>query len=243
MLVVDDDIKTQELLNFYLQQQGYSVVIASNGIDAIEIARTQQPFIAITLDIMMPWQDGWATLSASKEEPLTSDIPVIIISIVDEKNLGFSLGALDYITKPIDKCHLLSSLNNIKKPVKDILVIDDSKQDAALMHAMLEPEGYSVHTEEGGTRGLAAIQKKQPDLLILDLMMPDMSGFEVIRQLKLTPETAQIPIFIVSAKTLTEIEAEYLRKNTEGLLVKGQYKREDMVGEVTNCLARISDKG
>lgn len=241
ILVVDDDLKTQELLRFYLQDQGYNVIIASNGIEAIDIARSQQPLVAITLDIMMPWQDGWSTLSALKEDPLTTNIPVIIISIINEKNLGLSLGAIEYMTKPVDKFHLLSCIKKIKNKINNILVIEDSPQDAELIKMLLEPEGYHIQIAKDGADGLTAIKKQPPELLLLDLMMPNMSGFEVVRQLKANTATEKIPIIIVSAKTLTEVEAEYLHQHTEGLLVKGQFKREDMLTEISNCLKHIKE--
>ena len=241
ILVVDDDKKTRELLSFYLQDQGYVVIEASSGEEAVALAHSQHP-LAITLDIMMPGQDGWATLGELKEAPVTRNIPVIIISILDEKNLGLSLGAVDYLTKPVDKTRLLNCVAELAGQVKDVLVVEDSEKDALLMRSMLEPEGYRVRLAGDGEQGLMVIKEQQPDLLLLDLMMPGMSGFEVIRHLKTSPATAQLPVIIVSAKSLTEAEADYLRENTEGLLIKGQYNREEMLHEVAESLARLGEK-
>ena len=241
VLVVDDDDKTRELLRIYLQDEGYTVITAANGLEAMALARTQ-PLFAITLDIMMPGQDGWTTLAALKEDERTREIPVIIISILDEQQLGLSLGAVEYLTKPVDKAHLRACLALIRMGGKDVLVVDDSEKDAELLHALLEPEGYRVRIAHDGPGGLAAIGRKLPDLLLLDLMMPGMSGFEVIRRLRADPATARLPVIIVSAKTLTEAEADYLQHNTEGLLVKGDYERADMLREVADCLAGLATR-
>ncbi len=239
VLVVDDDEKTRALLHFYLQEQGYSVITASDGREALVLARSQQPF-AITLDIMMPGQDGWSTLAALKEDEATHHIPVVIISIVDEQKLGLTLGAVDYLTKPVDKGRLLACLSALDGRIRDVLVVDDTDEDAALACALLEPEGYQVRVAHSAEAGLAAVRARCPDLLLLDLMMPDMSGFEVIRHLKADPATRALPIVIVSAKTLTEAEAGYLREHTEGILVKGEYDREDMLREIADSLAGLT---
>ncbi|HGX92121.1 MAG TPA: response regulator [Candidatus Tenderia sp.] len=239
VLVVDDDEKTRALLHFYLQDQGYSVITAGGGREALILARSQQPF-AITLDILMPDQDGWSTLSALKEDAQTRHIPVVIISMLDEHSLGVTLGAVDYLTKPVDKARLFTCLSELHGEIRDVLVVDDAAEDAELARALLEPAGYQVRVAASGAQGMAAVQARCPDLILLDLMMPDMTGFDVIRRLKADPATQALPIIIVSAKTLSEAEASYLREHTEGLLVKGQYEREEMLREIADSLAGLA---
>lgn len=226
-------------MHFYLQDQGYSVITASGGREALILARSQQPF-AITLDILMPDQDGWSTLSALKEDARTRHIPVVIISMLDEHSLGVTLGAVDYLTKPVDKARLFTCLSELHGEIRDVLVVDDAAEDAELARALLEPAGYQVRVADSGAQGVAAVQARCPDLILLDLMMPDMTGFDVIRRLKADPATQALPIIIVSAKTLSEAEASYLREHTEGLLVKGQYEREEMLREIADSLAGLA---
>jgi len=232
VLVVDDQPDALELLRSYLNNEGYKTILTSNGAEVVSLARKHQPF-AITLDILMPNQDGWTILSGLKEDAATCDIPIIIVSVLDDQNLGLSLGAVDYIQKPVESGRLLNALNDIKtQEANDVLVIEDHTRDAEMLRSMLEPEGYQVRHASGGDVALNMVAEKKPGLIMLDLMMPGMTGFELIRRLKATDKTKDVPIIVVSAKALTNAEKDFLHTNTGQVLTKGSFSRQDMLREV-----------
>lgn len=238
VMVVDDQRDAQELLSNYLQSGGYRVALCADGRKAVEMARQVRPF-AITLDIIMPNQDGWQTLAQLKQDPETSDIPVIIISSLDEKNLGMSLGAVDYLEKPVDKGALFKSIQTLEFENRDILLVEDRIQDAEMLKAMLEPEGYQVRQASSGALALKLLEVYRPGLILLDLMMPGISGFEVIRHVRNNPDTQDIPIIVVSAKSLSEAEQDYLRANVQDLLMKGAFSRQQMLDDVGRFLTKV----
>jgi len=235
VMVVDDQHDAQELLKRYLRAEGYDVIVCSNGNEAVELARTHKPF-AITLDIMMPKLNGWDTLSMLKGDEETLNIPVIIISILDEANLGISLGAVDYLQKPVESKDLVRSLNNLRETGDNVLIVEDHDEDAELLRKILEPMNYDIRHASDGATALTEVKKKCPDIVLLDLMMPGMSGFEVIRRIRGGdyPE-CDVQIIVISAKTLTEAEGDYLNKNVEQVMVKGQFSRKEVLSEV-GCL-------
>ena len=239
VLVVDDQADALQLMQTYLKQEGYEVMCCSNAQQAHELAKKHRP-LAITLDILMPEQDGWMTLGQLKNDPETENIPVIIVSILDEKNLGLSLGAVDYIQKPVERSRLLTALQNLKSDCNDILIVEDRRQDAEVLRLMLESEGYTVRWSHNGSDSLLQINNSPPDLILLDLMMPGMSGFEVIRRLRTANNSsANIPIIVVSAKSLTESEKKYLNDNVQEVLSKGAFTREEMLQQVGNLLGTL----
>ncbi len=240
VLVVDDQPDALELLRSYLHNEGYRTILTKSGGEALALAQEHKPF-AITLDIFMPGQNGWATLASLKGDPATFDIPVIIISILDERNLGLSLGAVDFIRKPVESGRLIDALNEIRLDVaNDVLVVEDHSQDAELLRSMLEPEGYQVRHATSGDLALGMVDKKKPGIILLDLMMPGMSGFEIIRRLKEKTQTRDIPLIVVSAKALSEAEKDYLYTNVGQVLSKGEFNRQDMLHEVGQVLTRPS---
>lgn len=208
ILVVEDDLPTSELMTLYLVQSGYRVAHAYSGADAISRVHELKPF-AVVLDIMLPGKDGWEILQEMKSIPELKDIPVIISSIIDNNELGFALGASDYLVKPVDKNTLFEKLKELslatkkgRKPV-NILCVDDDEKALELLKSILEPAGYTVITSSSGKNGVEKAILLKPDLIILDLMMPDVDGFEVTRVLKDNPATMDIPIFILTAKDIT----------------------------------------
>lgn len=213
VLVVDDQPDVQQLLRSYLHNEGYRTILTKSGGEALALAQQYKPF-AITLDILMPEQDGWATLASLKSDPATFDIPVIIISILDERNLGLSLGAVDFLQKSVESRRLIDVLNETRSDVaNDVLVVEEHSQDAELLRSMLEPEGYQVRHAISGDLALGMVDEKKPGIILLDLMMPGMSGFEVIRCLKEKTQSRNIPLVVVSAKALSEVEKDYLLAN------------------------------
>lgn len=241
VLVIDDDEHALELMRNYLQQEGFKVSTLSDSRLAVARVKELNP-MAITLDVQMPDQDGWATLAALKNDHQTSSVPVVMISMLDKKDLGVSLGAVDFLQKPVEAKQLASLLDNIRLDSKDVLIIEDRKPDAEMLEIMLNKNGYRARHASDGVQALEMIANRQPALILLDLMMPQMSGFEVIQRLRANQQTADIPIVVVSAKQLTEAEAEYLTENVEKVLVKGELTRNDMLHEVGNALSLIRNK-
>ena len=237
VMVIDDHPETLKLLTTYLKQEKYEVICCQRSTEAVELAKLHQPF-AITLDILMPEQDGWSTLAALKSHPETSQIPVIIVSILDEQNLGLSLGAVDYIQKPISAENLNNALSLLQIKGNNILIVEDRKEDAELLKSMLESEGYDISLANNGESALLSITENPPDLILLDLMMPGMSGFEVIRRIRNIYQLF-VPIIVVSAKTLSVAEKDYLNNNVEGILVKGQFDRNEMLFSMGGALSQI----
>ncbi|WP_340818679.1 response regulator [Methanolobus sp. WCC4] len=232
VLVVEDESSSQEILAITLQDAGYDVKFASDGKEALELARELQPF-AITLDIMMPKIDGWDVLRQLKDEKSTENIPVVIVSIVNEKDLGVIWGAFDYLVKPLDREALLSSLERLKELSSfeqvNVLVIDDEPSVIELMESMLSTEGYDVMGASSGKEGIERALSFHPDVIILDLMMPKVDGFDVINELKKHPETIDIPIIVCTAKDLESYEKEQLDRDVSFVMQKGIFSKQDLL--------------
>lgn len=239
VLIVDDEGSARELLNTYLTNDGYRTIMCSNGEDAVEFAREYKPY-AITLDLLMPGTDGWSVLAELKKDSEVSHIPVIIVSTLDEQHLGVSLGAVDYIQKPVSSEELMNSLMALSLDGSNVLVVEDHQQDALLLKHILEPAGYHVRITNSGADAIQAVDDSLPNVILLDLMMPGMSGFEVIRRLRSQGGAcSEIPIIVVSAKTLTEAEQAYLSENVTKTLVKGQFDRDSMLEHIRSVISKI----
>ncbi|MFQ5656777.1 MAG: response regulator [Candidatus Methylomirabilales bacterium] len=238
ILVVEDDLKARELLRFTLTREGYRVEDALDGEAALAKAKELRPSL-ITLDILLPRKDGWEVLRELKEDPQTRDIPVLVISIVDNKEMGFSLGAADYLVKPVDREELLRRSGRMSftarvraRPV-EVLIIDDDPLAVDLLARMLEPVGFQILKACGGLPGVELAIARQPDLILLDLLMPEVSGFEVLHQLKGHPETREIPVFIITVKDLTPWDKDELNHQVAAIMQKGTFTQEDLLREIT----------
>jgi len=179
----------------------------------------------------MPGMDGWAVLAALKADAATADIPVIMVTIVDDRNLGYALGAADYLTKPIDRERLVAVLAR-HRPQRPILVVDDDPALRELLRRTLEREGYAVLEADDGRAALARIEERLPGLILLDLMMPHMNGFELLTELRARPEWRGIPVVVVTAKDLTPEERQRLNGHVERILAKGALGPEALLAEV-----------
>ncbi len=237
ILVVEDDPKSSELLTISLIQQGYQVATVFDGNDVVKKARELNP-MAITLDINLPGKDGWEVLSELKEIPETRDIPVIIVSILEDRKRGFHLGAVDYLTKPISKGILLRTLKRCSltpepggKPIK-VLVIDDEPKTVELVSTVLEAEGYQVQKAYGGQEGVDLATTEVQDMIILDLMMPEVDGFKVVEELKKHPRARNVPIIISTAKNLTEDDFKQLKGTVNSIAQKGNFSKEDLIQDI-----------
>ncbi|MBZ0158187.1 MAG: response regulator [Alphaproteobacteria bacterium] len=234
ILVVEDDPSTSEVLTLYLAQAGYRIAHAYSGIEAVHRIKELKPF-AVLLDVMLPEKDGWEILQEVKSDPETKDIPVIISSVIDNRELGFALGASDYLVKPVDRTTLLKKLQELSFDTKKvrksvtILCIDDNQEVLELLTSILEPAGYNVITSGSGQEGIDKAASCKPDLIILDLMMPEVDGFEVVQKLKDSPVTDDIPIFILTAKDLSVEDRLRLAGKIESFVQKSHFTKEDLL--------------
>lgn len=237
VLVVEDDPKTNELLCVFLNKSGYKTISAFDGEEALHKARAFKPF-AITLDVMLPRKDGWEVLNELKEDKDVKDIPVLVVSIIDNKDIGFGLGATDYLCKPVNRSELLSKLASYKlPPVVDalhtrVLIIDDEPKSVELLSTLLVSEGYEVLKAYGGKDGIDKAFHDKPDVILLDLMMPEISGFDVVDRLKNSPETNTIPVIVVTAKDLTREDKEKLNRSVSLVMRKGTYSKERFLSDI-----------
>lgn len=240
-LVVEDDPAAAKLLSIYLTEAGFSVEIAADGDAGFEKAKTFQPAV-ITVDILIPKTDGWELLTQLKADQATASIPVVVVSIVDEPGRGFSLGAADYLLKPVDREVLARVIQRVvRNNARDqrgrsVLVIDDDPVILELMEAVLRPEGFEVLKAKDGRHGLQIARERNPDLVVLDLLMPDMNGFEVADEMHGCPETASIPIVVLTNKSLSREEKDRLNGRIIAIRQKGEFHREDFVAQVRSLL-------
>ncbi len=243
VLVVDDDQSVLDLTERFLTREGFSVVTASGGHEGLRLARELHP-AAITLDVMMPDLDGWTVLAAIKGDPELSDIPVILLTIVDEKNRGYSLGATDYMVKPVDRERLTSVLRNICGAVgRQVLVVDDDDMMRRGMRQSLEQDGWQVSEAENGRVALARLTETRPDVIVLDLMMPEMDGFEFLVEMRSRAEWRDIPVLVVTAKDLTAEERSRLNGHVERVLQKGASKLDELLREIGRILPGSIERG
>jgi signal transduction histidine kinase/DNA-binding response OmpR family regulator len=244
VLVIDDDPAARELMERYLSKEGFQVVLASNGKEGLRLARELHP-VVITLDVIMPGLDGWAVLSVLKTDPALADIPVIMLSMVDDRNKGFALGASDYLTKPIQRERLNGLLHRYRceQPPCTILVVEDEADTRAMVRRMLEKENWTVMEAENGQVALEQVAARRPQLILLDLMMPEMDGFEFVRRLRQLPAGETIPVVVVTAKDVTAEDRLKLNGYVEQILRKGAYTREELLGEVRDQVIRYMRDG
>jgi CheY-like chemotaxis protein/anti-sigma regulatory factor (Ser/Thr protein kinase) len=235
VLAIDDDPDVIYLLHENLAEAGYHVVGALSGREGLQKARELRP-LAITLDILMPQQDGWQVLYELKADAITRAIPVIVLSIVDNKALGYRLGARDYLMKPFDRETILTALAQVPPPQGCLLVVDDDPQVVDLVCQMLEGEPYEIISAADGQEALEVIAHRRPDMILLDLLMPRMGGFALIEQLQQAPLSQQIPVIVLTAKTLTAAEQALLEQNVRTVIQKRGLDRETLIRELRRLL-------
>ncbi len=240
VLVIDDDADTRELMRRHLSREGIRAETASSGDEGLRLAKKLRPMV-ITLDVMMPGMDGWSVLSALKADPDLSDIPVVMISMVSEKNLGYALGAADYLSKPVDRNQLSRVLGRYRclVPPCPVLLVEDDAITRQMMKSMLEKEGWVVQEAENGQVALDRVAENRPSLILLDLMMPEMDGFEFVAQLRRHPEWHSIPVVVLTAKDVTEEERRRLKGYVEKILYKGAQGRDQLMNEVRRMVTSL----
>jgi Amt family ammonium transporter len=239
ILVIDDDLTVRELMQRFLRKEGFEVVTASTGETGIRLAKELNPS-AITLDVLMPGMDGWAVLTALKADAELAHIPVVMLTMIDDKNIGYALGASDYLTKPIDRERLVALLQKYRcvQPPCPILIVEDDSATREMLRRMLEKEGWGVAEAENGRAALEQMAQNRPELILLDLMMPEMDGFQFIGELRRAPDWQSIAIIVITAMDLTHEERLRLNGRVEQILQKGAYSQEVLLNEVRDLVAR-----
>jgi DNA-binding response OmpR family regulator len=241
ILSIDDDPEVLTLLGDSLKGTGYTFLGAQSGQEGLALARQVKPH-AITLDIMMPHMDGWAVLQIIKNDPELRSIPVFIVSIMENKALGFSLGVTDYIVKPFDRKELLSKLKACEKGAPNkVLVVDDDSSMTGLLAGALKQEGYAVNIASDGREALKELAQNKPDILFLDLMMPNMSGFDVLQAIDKDPKLQGTRVFVMTAKHLTPQETHYLEERVEMIVQKGSRNLTDILSMLKDKLNAIKE--
>lgn len=242
ILVIDDDPNVHKLIEKTLRTENYTFHFATRGEDGLRIAK-ETKLSAITLDVMMPGLDGWAILAKLKEDPETRDIPVIMLSIVANQELGFALGAADYLTKPVALDDLKSCISKYTcmNPEGPILIIEDEPHLRELTGRLLSSANYNSVQADNGVHALEQVRAKKPCLILLDLMMPVMDGFEFLTELRGNPEWNDIPVVVLTAKDLTEEDYERLVGKTEKIFAKGASVQETLLTEIRRVLSRPTD--
>ncbi|MDH3600224.1 MAG: response regulator [Candidatus Tectomicrobia bacterium] len=237
VLVIDDDPAVHDLMRRFLSKDGVHVVTAVSGEEGLQLAKTLQP-AAITLDVMMPEMDGWSVLTALKAEPEVADIPVIMLTIVDDRNRGYALGASDYLTKPIDWNRLAALLQkyHCAYPPCPVLIVEDDADVREMLRRTLVKEGWAVTEATNGQEALEQVAAQRPELIVLDLMLPQMDGFAFIEALRQREVGWSIPIIVVTAKDLTSDDRRRLNGAVEQILRKGSYSRAELLHEVRNLV-------
>lgn len=238
VLVIDDDESVHGVLTNMLTREGYSTRIARDGKDGLRIALEYHPDIVI-LDILMPGVDGWSVLSQLKATPGLEDVPIILLTMLENKEMGFALGAAEYLTKPIDASKLLPVLDRHRstKPTGTVLVVEDDPPSRELVVRMLQKEGITVRESSNGREAIEVLQSGvKPDLIVLDLIMAEMDGFDFLRQVKPHPEWSKIPVVVVSSLDLNTEAQEVLRGQVERIFQKGRFAREDLLREVRETI-------
>ena len=232
VLVIDDDPCARKSLADAIREGGFSVRAANGGAAGLAIARETAP-AAIVLDVIMPEQDGWAVLHEIKSDDRLCEIPVILATVVSDREMGLALGAVEHLTKPVDPAKLLQALASVADGSgRDVLVVDDDPSTRNLCRRILTREGWLVREAADGERGLEQLQARRPTLMLLDLMMPGMDGFELLERLQSMPALADLPVIVITSKDLTRDEIAWLQDRTSEVVRKGLRGRTDLLRAV-----------
>jgi signal transduction histidine kinase/CheY-like chemotaxis protein len=239
VLVIDDDATALDLIADYLRQAGFAVITAAGGREGLKRAKDHHP-IAITLDVMMPDIDGWTVLAALRGDPQLADIPVVMATIVDERRQGMTLGAVGYLTKPIDRDKLVEIIRRYGAPSGPtrVLVVEDDATQRERVRNWLEPRQWLVTEAENGRIALERLKDTVPDVIILDLMMPEMDGFQLVAALQQHPQWRRIPVVVVTALDLSAQDRARLNSGVETVLLKESFKPSDLIEGLRRLAAK-----
>jgi adenylate cyclase len=239
VLVIDDDPTARELVSEYLREAGFAVITAAGGREGLKRAKEYRP-IAITLDVMMPDIDGWTVLAALRGDPALADIPVVMATIVDEQRHGMTLGAAGYLTKPIDRDRLVDLMRRFRAPVGParVLVVEDDAMQRERIRAWLQPQQWLVAEAENGRIALDRLKESQPDVILLDLMMPEMDGFQLVAELQKHPAWRRVPVIVITARDLAAEDRARLNSGIETVLMKETFSPGNLIERVRQVMGK-----
>ncbi|WP_281888586.1 response regulator [Paenibacillus sp. YYML68] len=237
ILLIDDEPFNERLMKRYLDKEGWSLVFADNGTTGIELARKLRPQV-ICLDIVMPGLDGWNVLTQLKKDEELADIPVVIWSMTSDKQLGYTLGASDFLTKPVERERLIKVMDKYikQREGQQVLVVEDDVSTSELMTKLLRREGYSAIQARNGRAALECMNDSIPALILLDLMMPEMDGFQFIAELRRHEAWSELPVIVVTAKTITTEDRLKLSGYVNSIIQKGDYDSQMLLSQIRRCL-------
>ena len=234
ILIIEDDPAAAELMKRQLGGAGFRTVLSRTGGAGVLLARELQP-AAVTIDIMLPDMDGWEVITLLKKDATTVGIPIMVVSVVDNPELGLALGTTDYLVKPVVATELIKKMNHMGvrnggAAQRTVLVVDDEATHRNWLLAALEPAGYTVLQASSGREAIDLARKHTPNVILLDLMMPGLSGFDVIEALNLDEGTLKIPIVVISSAEPTGAEKKYLKERVSSILRRGSVGAADLLG-------------
>lgn len=238
ILLIDDEPLNEQLMRRYLAKEGWSLAFAESGQEGLLLTKKLKPQV-ICLDILMPSMDGWGVLSALKNDPELKDIPVVIWSMTNDRQLGYSLGASEFMTKPVTRERLVDVMNKYVSPRTDhsVLVIEDDATTSELMTKLLRKEGYAVTQASNGRVALECMKKEIPQLILLDLMMPEMDGFQFVAELRGQEAWSKVPVVVVTAKSITSEDRLKLNGYVKSVIQKGSFDHQSLLAEIRRSLA------
>ncbi len=238
MLVIDDDPAARELLTRFLHREGFRVRTAADGRSGLALVRALRPRLVL-LDVEMPHMDGWSVLHAIRSDAELSHMPVVMVSVVNDQSLGYALGATDYLVKPIEWDQLKSIMDRFRhaQSVADVLLVDDDAYARERLRTMLTRDGWRVAEATNGREALARLTETPPALILLDLMMPIMNGFDFLAALRARPDGRDIPVVVLTAKDVTAAERARLEQQADQVVVKGSISLRDLARELRELLA------
>ena len=244
ILVVDDDPDVRQLLQRHLSSEGFRVFTAAGGEEGLQLARQMRPR-AITLDVMMPGMDGWEVLTALKKDPELAVIPILLCTILDDRSMGFALGASEFVTKPIDRNHLVALLRKHARGQSPgrVLLVEDDPVAREMFARLMQEEGWVVAEAENGRTALERLADGRPELILLDLMMPELDGFEFVHELRKIEANRSIPIIVVTARELTPEDHRRLNGHVQAILQKGGRSGDDLLREISGLVSGLLHAG
>jgi adenylate cyclase len=239
ILVIDDDLTARELIANHLRDEGFSVVTAAGGREGLKLAEELHP-VAITLDVLMPEVDGWTVLSALRGNPDLADIPVVMATITDQHRKGMTLGAVGYLTKPIERARLIALLRPYSERARRsrVLVIEDDETQRERIRSWLEAQQWLIDEAENGRVALDQIARNTPDVILLDLLMPEMDGFQLIAALQAHPQWRHVPVIVITSLELTAADRNRLNSGVEQILSKDSFDPARLIEIVRRVTAR-----
>lgn len=238
VLIVDDEEEARAAAARIVREKGYEVLMASDAKTGLRIARDQAPD-AVILDVIMPERDGWSMLREMKADPVLCEMPVILATIVADREMGLAFGAVEHLIKPVDPDQLVSTLEAIADGrEKDVLIVDDDVATRNLFRRILTREGWYVREASDGSRALTLLDNHKPTLMVLDIMMPNLDGFEVLKTVRTRQDLADLPVIVATSKDLTRAELDWLKANAGEVIRKGETGRSDLVAALSRHLDR-----